>query len=275
VETEYLPELVPAAGKEARRIVELLSARRASVDLGGRERALARAIAELHRSKLSKAERSFYRTHLSYGGTDDATGGRQRQLAELLEGTLKDGHFFWSPLQVRDLGRTARKHGPEWGGLADWLDRVAAYEPVLAPASDLYFHLLGCHDTPATEVVTRLRSAWGPRVKSVAPEDFRSLRTDLQASDGPLVNGWIAIAETMATGAYDQLLGLLLEQNRAVTALRGGAPWVVQAGGKLSVRYQAETGDLPAKEDLPTLWRNPYFLDSLRSVVGTIDGGRA
>jgi len=60
VEAEYLPALAEVAGKEARKIVELLSLRRASLDLSGRERALAQAIAALHRPKLSKRERTFY-----------------------------------------------------------------------------------------------------------------------------------------------------------------------------------------------------------------------
>lgn len=270
VESEYLPALASATGKDAGKLVELLALRRASMDLGGRERPLAQATGALHRPKLSQKERDFYRTHLAHGGPDDETGGRQRQLAELVERTLEP----WSPPQLLELAKKARKHGAAWMDLADRLERTATYESVLAPASDLFVHLLGCHDRTVDEVVSRVRSAWGPRVGTVSPEAFGALRGDLLA-DGPLVEGWISIAEALSAGAYERLLGLLLEQNRLVTNTRGGAPWVAQAGGKLTVRFQSETGALPSKDGLAKLWRNPYFLDSLRSVVRTIDGGRA
>jgi hypothetical protein len=38
----------------------------------------------------------------------------------------------------------------------------------------------------------------------------------------------------------------------------------------LHVRYRDERGSLPKREQLPSLWRFPYFLDSLRSVAAAL-----
>ena len=49
---------------------------------------------------------------------------------------------------------------------------------------------------------------------------------------------------------------------------RGGASWVeVGEGGKLDVRYRGAEQELPSGDDLPELWRNGYFIDSLKAIA--------
>jgi hypothetical protein len=49
---------------------------------------------------------------------------------------------------------------------------------------------------------------------------------------------------------------------------RRGAAWVVIADdGRIDVRYRGSDRLLPEKEELPHLWRNSYFIDSLKTVT--------
>ena len=56
-------------------------------------------------------------------------------------------------------------------------------------------------------------------------------------------------------------------------AARGGAAWLLVENGKFLVRFRDELGPLPAKDDLPSLWRHPYFIESLRSLTRQLGGG--
>ena len=47
---------------------------------------------------------------------------------------------------------------------------------------------------------------------------------------------------------------------------RGSAPWVKKVDGKLDVRFRGIEVKFPERDELPELWRNGYFLDSLREV---------
>ena len=48
---------------------------------------------------------------------------------------------------------------------------------------------------------------------------------------------------------------------------RKAAPWVQMASGKLDVRYRGQARRLPEGDALPELWRNPYFIDTLKTIV--------
>ena len=80
---------------------------------------------------------------------------------------------------------------------------------------------------------------------------------------------WLATADAFATGDYAEAIRQLLEQNRVIMIMRGGAaPWVEIRDGKLHVKFVAEdAGGLPARDELPSLWIHSYFLDSLRTIT--------
>ena len=64
----------------------------------------------------------------------------------------------------------------------------------------------------------------------------------------------------------------LIDQNREVMAMRGGAaPWVEIRDGKLHVKFVADAGNLPTREELPSHWIHSYFLDSLRTVTKELE----
>jgi hypothetical protein len=58
----------------------------------------------------------------------------------------------------------------------------------------------------------------------------------------------------------------LIDWNALVMQGRKGAPWIRVEGGKLDVRYRSNEQDLPDGDELPGLWRNSYFLDSLKTI---------
>ena len=49
------------------------------------------------------------------------------------------------------------------------------------------------------------------------------------------------------------------------------SPWVkVGEQGRLDVRYRGNDQSLPDRDALPELWRNSYFLDSLKKVTRSL-----
>ena len=108
---------------------------------------------------------------------------------------------------------------------------------------------------------------------TVAKYDFPALQAELGGGEETTGQRWLAIAQTMSEGDYEGLIRLLLVQNRAVMQLRGGAAaWIELQNDRLHVRMSDEHGELPDKQDLPTLWRFPYFLDSLYAVTRELKG---
>ena len=268
VETFYLPKLTEGGFKDGKQITELLARDSTRLEVNGANRKLLCAVASLLHREYTSREEAFYTEHLIYGGPQDSTEGRQRQLAELLQSKLTGPVFPWSPLALQGLAKEAEKCGEAWHALADRLRRIAVAETVLAPAAALFVHLQGCHDVTVPELVKRIQRAWGSRVTTVATYDFPALQAELGGGEQTAGQRWLAIAQTMSEGDYGGLIRLLLVQNRTVMQLRGGAAaWIEVQNDRLHVRMSDEHGELPDKQDLPTLWRFPYFLDSLYAVT--------
>jgi hypothetical protein len=271
VEEYYLPKLTTAGFKDGKRIVELLGKERVKLDPKGTDRKLLAAVASLIRREFSARERAFYRDHLLYGRPQDSTEQRQRQLAELLEPKLSDARFPWSSPALHALAKEAERHGDTWHSLAGYLRRIAVAETLLAPASMLFIYLLGCHDTSVGDLAKRVERACGSKMTTVAMNDLPALQAELGGGDEATGQRWLAIAQAMSGGNYQELIRLLLAQNRAVMQIRGGAAaWIEEQNGRLQVRMPEERGGLPSKEKLPTLWRFPYFLDSLYAVASAL-----
>jgi hypothetical protein len=267
VEEYYLPKLTAAGFKDGKQIVELIGKAHVRLDTKGADRKILAAVAGLIRWEFGTRERDFYRDHLLHGGPQDSTEGRQRQLAELLETKLSDARFAWSSPALHGLAKEAERRGEPWHPLAGYLRRIAVAETLLAPASALFIHLLGCHEVTVSELAKRVQRAWGSKVSTVAISDLPALQAELGGGDEATGQRWLGIAHAMSGGDYLELIRLLLAQNRAVMQIRGGAAaWIEEQNGRLQVRMPEERGGLPSKEGLPLLWRFPYFLDSLYAV---------
>ena len=274
VETCYLPKLEGAHAKGWKGIAEILARESTPLDHEGSHQRLLRAVADLLSGRFKAREQTFFEDHLVFGGSNDSTEGRQRQMAELLDPLLLDAAFVWSPPRLRALAREAARRGDAWTGLSARLHRIAVVETVLAPASDLFAHLQGCHEVKTVELAKRLLRAWGPSVGTVDVDEVSALRGELGGGDGAVGERWLAVADAMAQGDYVRLIQLLVAQNQAVMQIRGGASaWIEERNGRLHVRMEDERGDLPARKDLPNLWRFPYFLDSLFTVARELKEG--
>lgn len=266
VERHYLPTLEQGTGKNARRICELLRQKLSRIDVRKTHSDVIACVGKVLQRRLRHREKEFYRFHLLYGGPNDATDGRQQQLAELLVPSLTDKGFNWSLAVIDNLTKSSLARGNEWHPLAYRLHRIRCSEAVLAPTSALFTHLLGLDGKAITTVVDRIRAEWGSGVRSVAPEDFRQLKAELSPGDTATAERWLGIADSLAAGEYRELIRLLINQNANVMAVRGGAPWIELDSNKLRVRFRDEQGKLQQQASLGLLWRFPYFLDSLRTV---------
>lgn len=272
VERVYLPVLEKGAGHDAKVIRDLLRSKRSRIDVKKSEARLITAIGAVLKTRFQQKERDFYREHLLHGGPQDATNGRQRQLAEVLAETLGQTDFSLSPAMIGHLVKSARSKGESWESLVHQLQRIRTSESVLAPAASLFNYLLGLDGKSLSSIVKRLESEWGSGLKAVVPNEFRELKAELSAGDEVTGSRWIGIAESLAQGQYTSVVTLLIDQNKSVMAARGGAPWIERQNGKLQVRFRDEQGSLP--KETTTLWRFPYFLDSLRSVTATLQEKR-
>ena len=80
----------------------------------------------------------------------------------------------------------------------------------------------------------------------------------------------VSCADALAAGAYEEALETTLAWNAAVMQGRNGAPWVRKEGQRLDVRYRGAEQLLPQADELPTLWRNSYFVESLKRIASQI-----
>jgi hypothetical protein len=270
VASEYLSKLDRAGLREGKAILDLLQANRAELDLGGRHAPISKAVASLLQPNLTNTEKEFYRRYLAYGGDHETTEGRQRQLAELMVG-LKAGTVPGN-VMIRRLISEASRRGPDWQGLAAKLGEIATLETLIAPAANVFDFLLARQGVSVQKAVTEIRTKWGSGLQHLSLEGLEALESEIGRAleDSGAASRWLLTAEALAAGQYESVLRLLIEQNAAVMSRRGGAPWLRLSKDKLEVRYQEETELLADGADLPALWRNPYFIDSLYTIVRSL-----
>lgn len=275
VESNYVHALSKAGFRDANAIRRLVAAPKSALLPDGKDENLVATIGRLLRpDRLTGPERTFYDTYLVRGGPDDETGGLQQQLAELLEPTLGVPGYELNP---RSVGRLAVQAGQR--GTTDslgWrLERIRACEAVMAPAYRLFLFLLARDEKSLTAVADEVRATWSDRVASVDTDAFRELLPELRQSvgDEPACARWVEIADTLATGDYAATIRALVAHNAFTMKQRGaGAAWVELDRDRLRVRFRDDLAALPGHKDLPTLWRFPYFLDSLRTVTRQVRG---
>ncbi len=272
----YLPKLEQAAGKDGSKILALLEKDRV-FDPNDRDEALAGAIATTLRSKLQPWERGFYGDTLvlrTRGGSDD-THGNQRALWQLLqEAAAVDPQWrstSFGARQARELRESAESHGHE--SLAKALADIGDLEPVLAASRGLFQYLLQREGASRAALASELRKAWGPSLAHFQGDAMIRIEPRMAvATDPDAAARIVALATALADGDYALSIDLTLSQNAAVMTTRGGLPWASLDDGKLKVRYRENLGGLPAREELPTLWGNSYFVDSLKAIGWSVFG---
>ena len=278
VEREYVGALSKAGFPAGKALVKLLADQEAvRLDVEGKHERLAACLGRiLQAGRLSAAERAFYDEHLVRGGPEDSTTGKQARLAQLLAARVGDD-FAFSPAVVGKLAVQAKDRQVP-GGLGFRLDRIRLCESVLAPAQALFQWLLSRNDARRADAVAAVGRAWGDRLAGLDVGRIAELEDELRecTGDDEVTALWLDIARRLAAADYERAIEDLLALNRRVMQQRGAAgPWIEARGDRLHVVYRDELGELPAKSELPDLWRSPYFLESLRLMTAQVRGASA
>ena len=266
VEREYLPILQP--------IVEQLSR---LVARGGRldtrtPDAIFSGLSKVLSESFTGEEQHFYGEYLRDGlHVRKARTGLQRTFRELLVHHV-DLDAATGRTDVVQLHEAARSVDEE---LANHLDRIARMEGVLAPAMSLFDFMLTCHHRELGELAEELTKRWGASVPNVDAEKNRDLLSEIGSVWSEAVRECFnRCQQGLSGGNYRESLSALLEWHKSVMNSRGGASWVeVGEGEKLDVRYRGADQELPSGDDLPKLWRNGYFIDSLKAISRQLGNG--
>ena len=271
VERVYLPVFTKEGFRNADSIVMRLVGDGWLRDESGSDKNLLHAVARVLSRRLRAPERGILRKHLLFGDVPDRTNGRQAAVASALGSTLGDRGWALSPNTVLQLAKACRAEGVPGQEAAYRLERVRVAEALLAPAAALFDFLLGCDGQGVAQVTAMVRGEWGDHLATVDPSQVAKLAPELDhgTDNGETARRWIRLAGALSEGLYDEAVQLLMEQNALVMKARAASgPWVDLAEDRLRVRYRDERpGSLPGQQALISLWRHPYFLDSLRSIA--------
>jgi hypothetical protein len=277
IEDEYLSTL-SGKGRDASEILSLLARKSPELRPLDRDRPLFQMVGRVLRRKLSSREQEFYWEHLVEGGPEDRTQGGQRQLVEALKTTFDVEDWSLDPAAIRHVAKRCRTQGSRGAEVADFLERIRIAELLVAPAARLFMLLLACDGQLPRDVSAAVRKQWGSKIASIDPDAIEGIRGEFANAHDEQASSdrWVRLAHALASGDYDAAMSILIEQNREVMASRGsGAPWVELRDSKLHVRFLDESsGQLPTQSELPFLWTNSYFLDSLRTVAMQVEGRR-
>jgi len=276
IEKEYLPIFGKHGFKGGDAVVKLLSNKSPTIALEGSNATLVRAVAEILKTTFRDLERETFMAYLVHGGPGDPTNGLQKQFAELIRSTLDDEQFEFTPSTMRRLAEEARRaYGPDMR-LSEWLERIRVCDSIVGLSSRTFAFLLSRDSTPLREVAAAMRDRWQGGVPTIDVEAVKEIKPELEAASASSNSAgrWLELARCFLTGHYEDVVRLLIEQNRYVMNYRGGSgPWISEELGRLRVRVRDETGELPSRSNLKSLWVFPYFLGALRSVIQQLGAG--
>lgn len=275
VEENYMPLLGAKAMARGEGLVDLLAKRSVELRPKDRDRVLFGSVAKVLRRKFSTSETSFYARHLIEGGPTDSTRGGQRLLADAMKTTFDLEDWRLTPSALNHLAKLCRVGVNNTGQqVAEFLDRIRNVEQLLAPCVSLFSYFLSSDNQRLDDVAVSVRKQWGPGLRSLDTKSLEAVEPELIDASGEPESArrWLVVAQALAQGDYAMAITHLIDQNREVMAMRGGAaPWVEIRDGKLHVKFVAEAGNLPTREELPSHWIHSYFLDSLRTVTKELE----
>jgi len=218
---------------------------------------------------VSPNEQAFYGEHLRDGiHVKGRAPQRQAHFRNLLQahGNLE---VRTGRAEILTIAEAAAHDDP---GLYRALHRIADLEAVVAPSTTLFDFMLTCHGQPVAERAKALRDRWGESVPNISPARTRELLDEIsKASSADHARLFDDSANALATGDFEAAMRAAMDWNAKVMAGRQGAPWVRLDGGCLDVRYHGAERLLPAADDLPTLWGNSYFVDSLKQIISQLE----
>jgi len=230
-----------------------------------------KVMVEIFPALFSRQEREFYGEALRDAGqvSDGHFPGRQDLFARLLarHTDIEDGI---NREEVKKLARAARR---EDEGLAHRLEKILRLEALLAPAEAIFDYLQARNGQRPSDLAATLHDHWGGRVPNLDRAGFHDILPEITDIVGArLATVMDRCDETMSAGDYEEGINALLEWNKLIMASRKAAPWISLKAGKLDVRYRGLEKQLPSGDRLEHLWRNSYFIDSLKDITRQLNG---
>ena len=266
VEAVYLPTLEPALASLLRLVRD-----GGVLDTGKRGR-VASALGGAMPEGFCGMERGFYGEYLrdALHASTNVPKGRQALLASLLA-SLTELDAPTSRNELLTLSQAVERQDAQ---LASRLKRIVRLESLAALAEEVFGFLLSQHGQPVVEVAAYLKDEWGSDIPNL-DDLFEDLGAEISEAGSETRATLMLRCHTAFRAAdYQEAIHSLLDWNAEVLGARGSAPWVTRSGGKLDVRYRGDDRFLVDAADLPFLWRNSYFLDSLKDVTRQLGEGQ-
>lgn len=260
VEREYLSRMW-----SARRAISRLLSRNGTLELHERN-AVYSAFAEVLAPRPTAKERVFYGRYVRDAAVNDPDEQTpQRRLSALIERHTQLEQRI-SREEVSKLASRAGQRDPE---LVRYLERILRLEAVIAPAALLFDHVLQQTERTPEQVGKGVRELWGRKLPHVRRSSFDPLVAEVESVVGPSQCSCICrVHDAFVSGDYTEAVRGVLEWNAEVMSNRQGAPWArVSDRGKVDVRFRGSERGIPCKSELPQLWENSYFLDSLKALT--------
>ena len=231
--------------------------------------ALGRSLSESFSSEEQEFFGEYLRDGLHVQHGKAKLQGQQKKFRELLVSETEPG----TSIGREDMVRLNEAASSVDDGLARSLDRIVRLEAVLAPAMSLFELLLSRHGRDSRDVAGEITSRWGDSVPNIDPAKSSDLSAEVGSASSEAVKACFDKCQlAFSTGNYNDAIDSLLAWHDDIMRGRGGAAWVRTAeGGKLDVRYRGAEQSLPSGDELPTLWRNGYFIPPLKAIVTQLD----
>lgn len=261
IEAEYLPHLRAVEPSLMR-----LLARGGRLEVRGKDPLFA-AICRVLPESYTRREAELYGRTLRDGleVEEGGNGGRQALFARLLVRHTR----LTGPVTRKEVVSLAEGAAKEDGRLEERLRRIVHLESLLAPADALFDYVLTCDGQRPEKVSQQLLDHWGPQVPNLDTVAFDALLPEIQdASTSQQAAAMRQCHVALSSGKYDSAIRAVIAWNAEVMKARSSAPWVrISDRNRIEVRYRGSEHLLPEQDELPTLWRNQYFFDSLKKIT--------
>lgn len=231
----------------------------------GRDAKLARKLAALF-DGITPLENNFYKKHILECVDVDPQAALWQGMREV---TRADELFSMNDLQSLSKYVQIQGHAE----LAKGLEQIQIAESVFGPIAYMFNFLLARDGQNIESIAKQIKRTWGARVRSIDPTAFAAvLETVNEQIDNSMRTRLEKLAILLSEGNYQLALELLIIQNQAVMQARGGSAWVNLKGQTIAVSFKENGGALPARDELPLMWTNTYFLNALKTIGFQIEG---
>jgi hypothetical protein len=260
--------ILPRLGRSADAVLPFLSGK-GWFDPYHKHAALAQALTACCQPTYTAQEVDFYRRHLVFGADSHRDNRQERFWSYMVDGS----DDAVSMTAVRSWRTNAQEAGD--ATVASALDRILRMEVILAPVGRLFGFLQTRHGETLEAVAAELQKEWRAGFTHIRADQLDDLRPVLTATGG--AQGFARIQQlalALQQGAYAVAIRQVLDHNAYVMKQRGGQPWIALED-TLNVRFRSETEELPTRDELPELWANPYFLQTLKTIGTVLHARRA